>query len=159
MGPGSLGTGRYANEPAARLTARLKEKTMFDYETLKIIWWLLVGVLLIGFAIMDGHDMGVGTLLPFVGKNDVERRVVINTVGPHWDGNQVWFITGGGAIFAAWPLVYATAFSGFYWAMLAVLWALFFRPVGFDYRSKIAQPDLAHAPGTGACSSAASCRR
>ncbi|MDO9278195.1 MAG: cytochrome d ubiquinol oxidase subunit II [Polaromonas sp.] len=110
---------------------------MIDYPTLKIIWWLLVGVLLIGFAIMDGHDMGVGTLLPFVGKSDLERRVVINTVGPHWDGNQVWFITGGGAIFAAWPLVYATAFSGFYWAMMAVLWALFFRPVGFDYRSKI----------------------
>lgn len=113
---------------------------MIDYETLKLIWWLLVGVLLVGFAIMDGHDMGVGTLLPFVGKNDIERRVIINTVGPHWDGNQVWFITGGGAIFAAWPLVYATAFSGFYWAMLAVLWALFFRPVGFDYRSKIHDP-------------------
>ena len=113
---------------------------MLDYETLKIIWWVLVGALLLGFAIMDGHDMGVGTLLPFVGRNDVERRVIINTVGPHWDGNQVWFITGGGAIFAAWPLVYATAFSGFYWAMLAVLWALFFRPVGFDYRSKIENP-------------------
>ena len=113
---------------------------MFDYETLKIIWWLLVGVLLVGFAVMDGHDMGVGTLLPFIGQNDTERRVIINTVGPHWDGNQVWFITGGGAIFAAWPLVYATAFSGFYWAMLAVLWALFFRPVGFDYRSKINNP-------------------
>jgi cytochrome bd ubiquinol oxidase subunit II len=113
---------------------------MLDYETLKIIWWLLVGVLLLGFAVMDGHDMGVGTLLPFIGKNDVERRVVINTVGPHWDGNQVWFITAGGAIFAAWPFVYATAFSGFYWAMLAVLWALFFRPVGFDYRSKVNNP-------------------
>ncbi len=113
---------------------------ILDYETLKLIWWLLVGVLLLGFAVMDGHDMGVGTLLPFVGKNDVERRVIINTVGPHWDGNQVWFITGGGAIFAAWPLVYATAFSGFYWAMLAVLWALFFRPVGFDYRSKLPNP-------------------
>jgi cytochrome d ubiquinol oxidase subunit II len=110
---------------------------MFDYETLKLIWWLLVGTLLIGFAIMDGHDMGVGTLLPFVGKNDTERRVVINSVAPHWDGNQVWFITAGGAIFAAWPLVYATAFSGFYWAMMVVLWALFFRPVGFDYRSKV----------------------
>lgn len=110
---------------------------MIDYPTLKVIWWLLVGVLLVGFAIMDGHDMGVGTLLPFVGKSDDERRVVINTVGPHWDGNQVWFITAGGAIFAAWPIVYATAFSGFYWAMMAVLWALFFRPVGFDYRSKI----------------------
>ena len=113
---------------------------MLDYTTLKLVWWLLVGVLLVGFAIMDGHDMGVGTLLPFVGKDDTERRVVINTVSPHWDGNQVWFITGGGAIFAAWPLVYATAFSGFYWAMLAVLWALFFRPVGFDYRSKIDNP-------------------
>ncbi|WP_458369461.1 cytochrome d ubiquinol oxidase subunit II [Pseudomonas mandelii] len=110
---------------------------MLDYFILKIIWWVLVGVLLIGFAIMDGHDMGVGTLLPFVGRNDMERRVVINTVGPHWDGNQVWFITAGGALFAAWPVVYATAFSGFYWAMILVLWALFFRPVGFDYRSKI----------------------
>ena len=110
---------------------------MLDYTILKIIWWVLVGVLLIGFAIMDGHDMGVGTLLPFVGKGDTERRVVINTVAPHWDGNQVWFITAGGAVFAAWPLVYATAFSGFYWAMMAVLWSLFFRPVGFDYRSKI----------------------
>ncbi|MEX8497143.1 MAG: cytochrome d ubiquinol oxidase subunit II [Leptothrix ochracea] len=113
---------------------------LFDYETLKVIWWLLVGLLLVGFAIMDGHDMGVGALLPFVGQGDEERRVVINTVGPHWDGNQVWFITAGGALFAAWPLVYATAFSGFYWAMLSVLWALFLRPVGFDYRSKIHHP-------------------
>ena len=113
---------------------------MFEYETLKVIWWLFVGILLLGFAIMDGHDMGVGTLLPFVGKTDDERRVIINTVAAHWEGNQVWFITAGGAIFAAWPLVYATAFSGFYWAMMAVLWALFFRPVGFDYRSKIANP-------------------
>ena len=113
---------------------------MLDYETLRFIWWLLVGVLLIGFAIMDGHDMGVGTLLPFVGRNDDERRVVINTVGPHWDGNQVWFITAGGAVFAAWPLVYATAFSGFYWALMAVLWSLFLRPTGFDFRSKVADP-------------------
>lgn len=113
---------------------------MFDYATLKLIWWLLVGILLIGFAIMDGHDMGVGTLLPFLGKNDTERRVMINTVAPHWDGNQVWFITGGGAIFAAWPVVYATAFSGLYWALLLVLFALFFRPVGFDYRSKLPNP-------------------
>jgi cytochrome bd ubiquinol oxidase subunit II len=113
---------------------------MPDYATLKLIWWLLVGLLLIGFAIMDGHDMGVGTLLPFVGRSDDERRTVINTVGPHWDGNQVWFITGGGALFAAWPLVYATAFSGFYGVMLAVLWALFLRPVGFDFRSKLHNP-------------------
>jgi len=113
---------------------------ILDYETLKLIWWLLVGVLFIGFAVTDGMDMGVGTLLPFLGKSDDERRVIINTVGPHWDGNQVWLITAGGAIFAAWPLVYATAFSGFYFAMLLALFALFFRPVGFDYRSKIASP-------------------
>lgn len=113
---------------------------ILDYETLKFIWWVLVGVLLIGFAVTDGMDMGVGTLLPFLGKSDVERRVIINTIGPHWDGNQVWLITAGGAIFAAWPLVYASAFSGFYFAMLLALFALFFRPVGFDYRSKIADP-------------------
>lgn len=113
---------------------------IFDYETLKFIWWLLVGVLLVGFAIMDGMDMGVGALLPFLGKNDPERRVIINTVGPHWDGNQVWFITAGGAIFAAWPTVYAASFSGFYFAMLLVLFALFLRPVGFDYRSKLDSP-------------------
>lgn len=113
---------------------------MIDYLTLKLIWWLLVGVLLIGFAIMDGHDMGVGTLLPFLGKDDTDRRVMINSVAPHWDGNQVWFITAGGAVFAAWPFVYATAFSGMYWALLLVLFALFFRPVGFEYRSKLPNP-------------------
>jgi cytochrome d ubiquinol oxidase subunit II len=113
---------------------------MLDYVILKIIWWVFVGVLLIGFAIMDGHDMGVGMLLPIIGKDDIDRRVMINTVAPHWDGNQVWFITAGGAIFAAWPFVYATAFSGMYWAMLLVLFALFFRPVGFEYRSKLTEP-------------------
>ena len=113
---------------------------MFDYVTLKLIWWLLVGVLLIGFAIMDGHDMGVGVLLQILGKDDTERRVMINTIAPHWDGNQVWFITAGGAIFAAWPFVYATAFSGMYWALLLVLFAMFFRPVGFEYRSKLPDP-------------------
>lgn len=113
---------------------------MFDYYVLKLVWWLLVGVLLIGFAIMDGHDMGVGALLPFLGKDDLDRRVMINTVAPHWDGNQVWFITAGGAVFAAWPFVYATAFSGMYWALLLVLFALFFRPVGFEYRSKLPHP-------------------
>ena len=113
---------------------------MIDYEYLKLLWWLLVVVLLIGFAIMDGHDMGVGSLLPFVARTDDERRVVLNTVGPHWEGNQVWFITAGGAIFAAWPLVYATAFSGFYFALMALLWAMLLRPVGFEYRSKLAHP-------------------
>ena len=110
---------------------------LFDYETLKVIWWVLVGVLLIGFALTDGFDMGVGTLLPFLTKKDNERRVLINTIAPHWDGNQVWFLTAGGAIFAAWPLVYSTAFSGLYLAMMTVLAALFLRPVGFDYRSKL----------------------
>ncbi len=113
---------------------------MFDYETLKLIWWLLIGVLLIGFALTDGFDMGVGTLLPFLGRNDEERRIMLNTVGPHWEGNQVWLITAGGALFAAWPLVYAMAFSGFYLAMMLTLFALFLRPVGFDYRSKIDHP-------------------
>ncbi len=108
-----------------------------DYEVLKVIWWVLIGVLLIGFAIADGFDMGAGILMPFVGKKDTERRIAINALGPHWDGNQVWFITAGGAIFAAWPVVYSVAFSGFYWAMLLVLFALFFRPVGFEYRSKV----------------------
>ncbi|WP_417704369.1 cytochrome d ubiquinol oxidase subunit II [Pseudomonas sp.] len=110
---------------------------MFDYETLKLVWWVLIGVLLIGFALTDGFDMGAMALMPFVGKTDNERRVAINTIAPHWDGNQVWFITAGGALFAAWPLVYAVAFSGLYWAMLLVLFALFCRPVGFDYRSKL----------------------
>lgn len=110
---------------------------MFDYESLKLIWWVLIGVLLIGFAVTDGFDMGVVALLKVVGKSDTERRVMLNTVGPHWEGNQVWFVTAGGALFAAWPVVYAVAFSGLYWAMLLVLFALFFRPVGFEYRSKI----------------------
>lgn len=110
---------------------------MIDYEILRLVWWLFVGVLLVGFAVMDGQDMGVGSLLPFLGKNDTERRIMINTVAPHWDGNQVWSLTGGGAIFAAWPLVYATAFSGLYWALFIVLAALILRPVAFDYRSRV----------------------
>ena len=110
---------------------------MIEYELLKIIWWVLVGVLLIGFALTDGFDMGSMVLMPFVGKTDNERRAAINTIAPHWEGNQVWFVTAGGALFAAWPMVYATAFSGMYWALLLVLFALFLRPVGFDYRSKL----------------------
>ncbi len=110
---------------------------MIDYEVLRFIWWLLVGVLLIGFAVTDGFDMGVGMLTRILGRTDTERRVMINSIAPHWDGNQVWLITAGGALFAAWPMVYAAAFSGFYVAMILVLASLFFRPVGFDYRSKI----------------------
>ncbi|PTS86246.1 MULTISPECIES: cytochrome d ubiquinol oxidase subunit II [unclassified Caulobacter] len=111
-----------------------------DYATLRIIWWALMGVLLIGFALTDGFDMGVGALLPFVAKSDQERRMVINTVGATWEGNQVWFILGGGAIFAAWPFVYAVSFSGFYLAMFLVLGAMILRPVGFKYRSKRPDP-------------------
>lgn len=113
---------------------------VFDYETLKVIWWAIVGVLLVGFVILDGFDLGIGVLLPFVGRTDTERRVMLNSVGPTWEGSQVWFITAGGATFAAWPLVYATGFSGFYIALIVTLFALFLRPVGFDYRSKIADP-------------------
>ncbi|HVY43305.1 MAG TPA: cytochrome d ubiquinol oxidase subunit II [Hyphomicrobiaceae bacterium] len=109
---------------------------MIDYETLRIIWWLLLGLLLIGFAVMDGFDLGTAALLPFVARTDVERRVVINAVGPVWEGNQVWLILGGGAIFAAWPPLYAVSFSGFYLAMFAILFALILRPVAFKYRSK-----------------------
>ncbi|TCM18717.1 cytochrome bd-I ubiquinol oxidase subunit 2 apoprotein [Novosphingobium sp. PhB165] len=111
----------------------------FDYETLRLIWWTLLGVLLIGFALTDGFDLGSAALLPFVGRTDAERRMVINAIGPTWEGNQVWFILGGGAIFAAWPFVYAVSFSGFYLAMFLVLSALILRPVGFKYRSK--KPD------------------
>jgi len=109
---------------------------LLSFEFLRVIWWGLLGVLLIGFALTDGFDMGVGALLPFVGKTDVERRVAINTIGPVWEGNQVWFILGGGAIFAAWPPLYAVSFSGFYLAMFTLLAALILRPVAFKYRSK-----------------------
>ena len=111
---------------------------MFDYETLRFIWWLLIGVILVVFMISDGFDMGIGCLLPLVARNDDERRIVINSVGAHWEGNQVWLILAGGALFAAWPRVYAAAFSGFYVAMILVLCSLFFRPLAFDYRGKIA---------------------
>jgi cytochrome bd ubiquinol oxidase subunit II len=107
-----------------------------DYMTLRVIWWALLGILLIGFTLTDGWDFGVATLLPFIGRTDAERRMMINTVGPTWEGNQVWFILGGGSIFAAWPLVYAVSFSGFYLAMFLLLASLILRPVGFKYRSK-----------------------
>jgi len=110
---------------------------LLDYTTLRVIWWLLLGILLIGFAVMDGFDLGVGTLLPFVARNDEERRLVVNTIGPVWEGNQVWLILGGGAIFAAWPPLYAVSFSGFYLAMFLILFALILRPVGFKYRGKL----------------------
>lgn len=113
---------------------------MSEYEALRLLWWAVLGVLLIGIAVTDGFDLGSAILLPFVGRTDMERRVVINTVGPVWEGNQVWFILGGGAIFAAWPPLYAVAFSGFYLAMLLLLCALILRPVGFKYRGKLESP-------------------
>jgi cytochrome d ubiquinol oxidase subunit II len=111
--------------------------TVFDYEILRIIWWGVIGFLLMGFAIMDGFDMGCAAMLPFVGRNDSERRIIINTVGPVWEGNQVWFILGGGAIFAAWPYLYAIAFSGFYLAMILALFSMILRPVAIKFRSKM----------------------
>ncbi|GLR65956.1 cytochrome d ubiquinol oxidase subunit II [Acidocella aquatica] len=107
------------------------------YVALKIIWAVLLGVLLTGLAVMVGMDMGVGTLLRFVGKNDAERRTALNIIGPHWDGNQVWFILGGGAIFAAFPTLYATSFSVFYVVMILLLFSMIMRPVAFEYRSKV----------------------
>jgi cytochrome d ubiquinol oxidase subunit II len=111
---------------------------LLDYGTLRLIWWLLLGVLLIGFAVTDGYDLGVAMLLPFVARDDAERRVMINAIGPHWEGNQVWLILGAGAVFAAWPPLYAASFSGFYIAMFLVLVTLILRPVGFDFRNKFA---------------------
>lgn len=107
------------------------------YAILKIVWWLLLGVLLIGLAVMVGMDMGIGAGLRYFGRTDGERRAVLNMIGPHWDGNQVWFILGGGAVFAAWPTIYATAFSGLYVVMLLLLWSMIIRPLGFEYRSKM----------------------
>jgi len=109
-----------------------------DYETLRVIWWALMGILLIGFAVMDGFDLGIAALLPYLSRNDTERRVLLETIEPVWDGNQVWLILGAGASFAAWPQLYATSFSGFYHALILVLWALILRPVGLGYRNKMA---------------------
>jgi cytochrome d ubiquinol oxidase subunit II len=113
---------------------------MLDYAVLRVIWWALLGILLIGFAVMDGFDLGTAALLPFVARSNLERRVVINSVGPVWEGNQVWFILGGGAIFAAWPALYAASFSGFYLAMFLVLATLILRPAGFKFRGKVESP-------------------
>ncbi len=108
-----------------------------SYEYLRLAWWIIIGVLWIGFALTEGFDMGVAMILPFVGKSDEERRIAINAIAPHWDGNQVWLILAAGALFAAWPTLYATAFSAMYLALLILLFSLFLRPVGFDYRSKL----------------------
>ena len=113
---------------------------MIDYETLRILWWLLLGVLLAGFAVMDGFDLGIAALIRVLARDDGERRALLETVEPTWEGNQVWLILGAGAVFAAWPLLYAAAFSGFYAAMMLVLFALILRPGGFSFRNKVADP-------------------
>ncbi|MFQ2148357.1 cytochrome d ubiquinol oxidase subunit II [Aeromonas jandaei] len=111
-----------------------------DYATLKLIWWALLLFMMVGFIVMDGFDLGIAMLLPVVSQDDDDRRLVINSVGPVWEGNQVWLIAGAGALFAAWPLVYAAAFSVLYIPMVVLLLGLFLRPVGFDYRSKLTDP-------------------
>ena len=113
------------------------EHAPMSYETLRVIWWLILGVLLMGFAITDGFDLGLGASFTFLGRTDAERRALLSSVEPVWEGNQVWFILGGGSAFAAWPLLYATSFSGLYLAMFLVLVALILRPVGFAYRDKL----------------------
>ncbi|NDJ55394.1 MAG: cytochrome d ubiquinol oxidase subunit II [Chloroflexi bacterium] len=107
---------------------------------LNIVWFVLVAVLFIGFFFLEGFDYGVGIVLPFLGKDDTERRIIINTIGPHWDGNEVWLITAGGAMFAAFPEWYATMFSGFYLALFVMLIALILRGVAFEFRSKNEAP-------------------
>lgn len=100
------------------------------------VWFILIAVLWIGYFVLDGFDLGVGILLPFLGKDDLRRRVMINTIGPVWDGNEVWLLVAGGATFAAFPLWYATMFSGFYLALFVLLLALILRGVAFEYRGK-----------------------
>ncbi len=102
---------------------------------LRNIWYILVGVLLLGYAILDGFDLGIGSLLPFLGKKEKEKRALLNTIGPVWDGNEVWLLTGGGALFASFPHAYATVFSGFYLALMLVLFALIFRAVSIEFYS------------------------
>ncbi|HIG79312.1 MAG TPA: cytochrome d ubiquinol oxidase subunit II [Cycloclasticus sp.] len=113
---------------------------MFDLETLQVIWWALICVLFISFMLTNGFDTGIGIILPFAAKTDTERRILINVLAPHWDGNQVWLVLAIGAVFAAWPVIYGTAFSLFYFPLMLALFCLFFRPLGFDYRGKIDDP-------------------
>ncbi|HVC30216.1 MAG TPA: cytochrome d ubiquinol oxidase subunit II [Steroidobacteraceae bacterium] len=111
-----------------------------DYETLRVIWWAVLGTLLVGFALTDGFDLGIGAIFRLVGRSDEERRALLHSIEPVWEGNQVWFVLGGGAVFAAWPLLYAASFSALYPAMFLILIALILRPVGFTFRDKLIEP-------------------
>ena len=123
---------------------------ILDYESLRIIWWLLMGIVLIGFAITDGFDLGAGAFVRVLAHDDDERRALLETFEPVWEGNQVWLVLGGGAVFAAWPLLYAASFSGFYFAILLVLLALIVRPVSLNFRDK--SRTCGGAPSGTACS-------
>ena len=109
-------------------------------DRLTTVWFLLIAVLWAGYLVLEGFDFGVGMLVPIIGRDETERRVVINTIGPVWDGNEVWLLTAGGATFAAFPEWYATLFSGFYLPLLLILLALIVRAVAFEYRGKINSP-------------------
>jgi cytochrome bd ubiquinol oxidase subunit II len=111
-----------------------------DYATLRLIWWLILGTLLVGFAVLDGFDLGIGASFRFLGRTDAERRTLLESIEPVWEGNQVWFILAGGATFAAWPLLYAASFSALYLAMFVLLFGFILRPVGFMYRNKLDSP-------------------
>jgi cytochrome d ubiquinol oxidase subunit II len=104
-----------------------------SYEFLQTLWFILIAVLWIGFYFLEGFDFGVGMLLHFLGKKDEERRAIINTIGSVWDGNEVWLLTAGGATFAAFPMWYATMFSGFYVALFLLLIGLIIRGISFEY--------------------------
>lgn len=113
---------------------------MPDYATLRVLWWAILGFLLIGFAILDGFDFGVAALLKLLGRNNTERKVLLEGIEANWEGNQVWFIVAGASTFAAWPMLYAVSFSGMYFAIALVLLALILRPVGFKFRDKVTDP-------------------
>ena len=138
-GPPRAG-GRPARRGARRAGRAARPRRRRDAMDLQTTWFLLVGVLLAGYTILDGFDLGVGTLHLFLAKDDRERRTSLNSIGPVWDGNEVWLLTGGGALFAAFPPVYATVFSGFYLALMLLLVALIVRAVSLEFRSKEASP-------------------
>jgi cytochrome d ubiquinol oxidase subunit II len=145
-----LDSGFRRNDEQERSAASIDDasawrKRVMTYEFLRLAWWLILGVLLIGFAIMDGFDFGIAALVRVLGRDDDERRALLETVEPVWEGNQVWFVLAGGATFAAFPLLYAVAFSGFYVAMMVLLAAFILRPVSFGYRNKYTNPQWRNA--------------